>query len=251
MRISMKTVEIAVCDDEQVHIDRIVKYIDVYSEESEININITSYNSGMALLKDIENDDLKYDIIFLDVEMPEITGIELAKKIRMLGDKNVRIVFVSHYPEYMQDSFDVQAFYYLSKPLNYNDFCIIIKKLIKSIEDSVIHKIIIPTNTHQKIIVNPDDIIYIEAIKTEKNALHFILKNDDVYCNGTINEWENKLGKTHFLTPYRGTLVNLNHIHIVEKTSLIMTNGDTLPLSRHYQKQVRSFFAKKTLNIFN
>ena len=41
----MKTVEIAVCDDEQVHIDRIVKYIDVYSEESEININITSYNS--------------------------------------------------------------------------------------------------------------------------------------------------------------------------------------------------------------
>lgn len=183
--------------------------------------------------------------------MPEITGIELAKKIRMLGDKNVRIVFVSHYPEYMQDSFDVQAFYYLSKPLNYNDFCIIIKKLIKSIEDSVIHKIIIPTNTHQKIIVNTDDIIYIEAIKTEKNALHFILKNDDVYCNGTINEWENKLGKTHFLTPYRGTLVNLNHIHIVEKTSLIMTNGDTLPLSRHYQKQVRSFFAKKTLNIFN
>ena len=107
------------------------------------------------------------------------------------------------------------------------------------------------TNTHQKIIVNTDDIIYIEAIKTEKNALHFILKNDDVYCNGTINEWENKLGKTHFLTPYRGTLVNLNHIHIVEKTSLIMTNGDTLPLSRHYQKQVRSFFAKKTLNIFN
>ena len=111
--------------------------------------------------------------------------------------------------------------------------------------------IIIPTNTHQKIIVNLDDIIYIEAIKTEKNALHFILKNDDVYCNGTINEWENKLGKTHFLTPYRGTLVNLNHIHIVEKTSLIMTNGDTLPLSRHYQKQIRSFFAKKTLNIFN
>ena len=107
------------------------------------------------------------------------------------------------------------------------------------------------TNTHQKIIVNTDDIIYIEAIKTEKNALHCILKNDDVYCNGTINEWENKLGKTHFLTPYRGTLVNLNHIHIVEKTSLIMTNGYTLPLSRHYQKQVRSFFAKKTLNIFN
>lgn len=174
-----------------------------------------------------------------------------AKKIRMLGDKMSVSYLSAIILNICRTVLMFQAFYYLSKPLNYNDFCIIIKKLIKSIEDSVIHKIIIPTNTHQKIIVNTDDIIYIEAIKTEKNALHFILKNDDVYCNGTINEWENKLGKTHFLTPYRGTLVNLNHIHIVEKTSLIMTNGDTLPLSRHYQKQVRSFFAKKTLNIFN
>lgn len=244
--------KIGICDDEPEYTTILADYLKTYDIDSEkdYSFQIDKFTSAKELLSAYTKPET-YHILFLDVEMPEITGIELAKKIRMLGDKNVRIVFVSHYPEYMQDSFDVQAFYYLSKPLNYNDFCIIIKKLIKSIGDSVIHKIIIPTNTHQKIIVNTDDIIYIEAIKTEKNALHFILKNDDVYCNGTINEWENKLGKTHFLTPYRGTLVNLNHIHIVEKTSLIMTNGDTLPLSRHYQKQVRSFFAKKTLNIFN
>lgn len=244
--------KIGICDDEPEYTTILADYLKTYDIDSEkdYSFQIDKFTSAKELLSAYTKPET-YHILFLDVEMPEITGIELAKKIRMLGDKNVRIVFVSHYPEYMQDSFDVQAFYYLSKPLNYNDFCIIIKKLIKSIEDSVIHKIIIPTNTHQKIIVNTDDIIYIEAIKTEKNTLHFILKNDDVYCNGTINEWENKLGKTHFLTPYRGTLVNLNHIHIVEKTSLIMTNGDTLPLSRHYQKQVRSFFAKKTLNIFN
>ena len=221
--------KIGICDDEPEYTTILADYLKTYDIDSEkdYSFQIDKFTSAKELLSAYTKPETHH-ILFLDVEMP-----------------------VSHYPEYMQDSFDVQAFYYLSKPLNYNDFCIIIKKLIKSIEDSVIHKIIIPTNTHKKIIVNPDDIIYIEAIKTEKNALHFILKNDDVYCNGTINEWENKLGKTHFLTPYRGTLVNLNHIHIVEKTSLIMTNGDTLPLSRHYQKQVRSFFAKKTLNIFN
>ena len=104
----MKTVEIAVCDDEQVHIDRIVKYIDVYSEESEININITSYNSGMALLKDIENDDLKYDIIFLDVEMPEINGVDMARQIRKIT-QDVIICFVT--------SFDALA--YVVKPVAY------------------------------------------------------------------------------------------------------------------------------------
>lgn len=118
MRISMKTVEIAVCDDEQVHIDRIVKYIEVYSEESEININITSYNSGMALLKDIENDDLKYDIIFLDVEMPEINGVDMARQIRKIT-QDVIICFVTSFDKYAIQAYGVEALAYVVKPVAY------------------------------------------------------------------------------------------------------------------------------------
>lgn len=65
----MKKVEIAVCDDEYIHVERIVKYIGVYSEECEIDINVTEYNSGKLLLEAVEGDTSKYDIIFLDVEM--------------------------------------------------------------------------------------------------------------------------------------------------------------------------------------
>ena len=114
----MKTVEIAVCDDEQVHIDRIVKYIEVYSEESEININITSYNSGMALLKDIENDDLKYDIIFLDVEMPEINGVDIARQIRKIT-QDVIICFVTSFDKYAIQAYGVEALAYVVKPVAY------------------------------------------------------------------------------------------------------------------------------------
>ena len=136
-----------ICDDSKLDIENIKNCLSVFSKKKHVDFNISEFSNPEMLMYEVEDGKIA-DIFILDVEMPEITGIELAKKIRMLGDKNVRIVFVSHYPEYMQDSFDVQAFYYLSKPLNYNDFCIIIKKLIKSIEDSVIHKIIIPTNTH-------------------------------------------------------------------------------------------------------
>lgn len=244
--------KIGICDDELNYTNLLADYLKTYEIESDKDFSFETdiFTSSTALFSTYSAPGT-YHILFLDVEMPEMSGIELAKKVRDLGDKNVRIVFVSNYPEYMQDSFDVQAFYYLSKPLNYNDFAKIMTKLTGSIEESMIQKIIIPVNSQKKLIINTDDIIYIEAVKTEKNLLHFILENNNVSCFGTINEWENKLGKTHFIVPYRSLLVNLNHIHIVEKNALILTNGDTIPLSRHYEKKVRNLFAKKTLNIFN
>ena len=78
----MKKVEIAVCDDEYIHVERIVKYIGVYSEECEIDINVTEYNSGKLLLEAVEGDTSKYDIIFLDVEMPDFDGVDTARGIR-------------------------------------------------------------------------------------------------------------------------------------------------------------------------
>lgn len=244
--------KVGICDDEPQYTNILADYLRTYEIESDgdFSFKADTFTSPKKLLSAYISPET-YHMLFLDVEMPEFTGIELAEKIRDNGDKNVRIVFISNYQEYMQDSFSVQAFYYLSKPLNYNNFKEIMNKLIISIEDSSLKKIIVPINSQSKRLINIDDIIYIEAVKTEKNTLHFALKNENVNCHGTINDWKNKLGKKYFLMPYRGMLVNLNHIHIIEKKSIILTNGETLPLSRHYEKEIRDLFSKKILNIFN
>ena len=142
--------KIGICDDEPEYTTILADYLKTYDIDSEkdYSFQIDKFTSAKELLSAYTKPET-YHILFLDVEMPEITGIELAKKIRMLGDKNVRIVFVSHYPEYMQDSFDVQAFYYLSKPLNYNDFCIIIKKLITFNLSSSIQTILSASEFHR------------------------------------------------------------------------------------------------------
>ena len=114
----MRTIEIAVCDDEQIYIDRIVKYIEVYSEEYELDINVTAYNSGNSLLKDIEDDQSKYDIIFLDVEMPNIDGVDTARKIRKIT-KDVIICFVTSYDKYAIQAYGVEALAYVVKPVAY------------------------------------------------------------------------------------------------------------------------------------
>lgn len=120
MRICMKTIEIAICDDEQVYIDRMVKYIGVYSEECEMDINITSYNSGKVLLEDVEKDTSKYDIIFLDVEMPDIDGVDTARGIRKVTE-DVIICFVTSFEKYAIQAYGVEALAYVIKPVAYSE----------------------------------------------------------------------------------------------------------------------------------
>ena len=72
-----------------------------------------------------------FQLLFIDVEMPELSGLDVAKRIRKLPDRDVKIVFVSNYPEYMQNSFDFQAFQYLSKPLSYEKFNMVMNNIIE------------------------------------------------------------------------------------------------------------------------
>ena len=114
----MKKIEIAVCDDEQIYIDRIVKYIEVYSEEYEIDINIKTYNAGRELLDDVEKDISKFDIIFLDVEMPDIDGVDTARGIRKISD-DVIICFITSFERYAIAAYGVEALAYVVKPVVY------------------------------------------------------------------------------------------------------------------------------------
>ena len=87
--------KIGICDDESEYTTILADYLKTYDIDSEkdYSFQIDKFTSAKELLSAYTKPET-YHILFLDVEMPEITGIELAKKIRMLGDKNVRIVFV-------------------------------------------------------------------------------------------------------------------------------------------------------------
>lgn len=127
--------KIAVCDDELSEIKKICDFITRFSFESEIEFIVDRYTNGKSLIKAYNAKTEKYDIIFLDVEMPELNGIETAQLIREFPDRNVLIVFITSYPEYMQDSFDVQAFQYLTKPISYHLFKEKFQKIIGYINE--------------------------------------------------------------------------------------------------------------------
>ena len=114
--------KIAICDDELNQIKIVSDYLTRFSIKTDTEFQIERFTSGNELLKKYYNEKSPFDIIFLDMEMPGRNGIETAQEIRNLPDRNVLIAFITSFPEYMQDSFDVQASQYLTKPISYELF---------------------------------------------------------------------------------------------------------------------------------
>ena len=239
--------KVAICDDNTKESALLKKYLIDYELNHEVDFEIDTYSSGDSLLKNYDIPGT-YHIVFLDVEMPGKNGIDTASVIRRNGDNNVRIIFVSNYPKYMQDSFNVQAFNYLTKPVSFDDFSDILNRIIRSYKDSSTTKLIIPIEG-KKELINTNDILYIESVKSRKNYLNFVLADHKIVCKGVLSEWRNDLGCHNFVTPFRGLLVNINHIHYINDDSLTLTTGIEIPLSRRYEKEIRTLFSKHTLTI--
>ena len=126
---------VAVCDDEEKDLRIIHDYFDKLSSERKLDFDIRLFQNSEEMYLQYQRSDA-YDIVFLDVEMPGMSGLQLAERIRLLPDRNVAIVFMSNYPEYMKDSFDVHAFQYLTKPVVYEEFMRVVLRIIKENQEN-------------------------------------------------------------------------------------------------------------------
>jgi len=213
--------KVAICDDDNTIIETINEYLSLYSFQCDATFNVASFNNPTDLINTYTVSGT-YHMVFLDVEMPGMTGIELAEHIRHIPDNNVFIIFISSYPEYMKDSFNVQAFQYLTKPISKRAFFHEINRIHEYISKSNRTQIMIDNAYSESEIVFTDDIIYIENSDSKKKHIKIHTTGGrSTDSSGTISEFENKLAKTRcFDTPSRGFLVNLKHIHYIRKDTI-------------------------------
>lgn len=240
--------KIGICDDEVTMITTLTNYLERYQFAHNIDFEISTFTSSSQLLKCYNNTPGVFHILFLDVEMPEINGLELANTIRKLPDRNVHIIFVSSYPKYMKDSFNVQAFQYLTKPVEERAFEQEMQRIIKDITDSMSTKLVIPTATEDELIFL-DELLYIKSTNSKKKLLDFILKDRTISSFGTIAEYEKKLTNSGFISPSQGYLVHLQHLHFIRKKELVLCNNEKIPLSRRKEAQIRSYFNEQLLTL--
>jgi DNA-binding LytR/AlgR family response regulator len=240
------TLRVGICDDDVSYIEDFKKLILQYTVHTDIEITIQSFFNGGHLL-DVCQTDSTFDILFLDIEMPEMGGLTLAEKIKKTN-RDVFIVFVSNYPQYMQDSFRIHPFYYLVKPLTYDMFSKVMEDIISNIYEE--HKLItlLPIDDKEETI-NIKDIRFIEVVNGKKELLCFHFFDHSCFCRGKLSTWTSKLKEYDFFQCHRAFLVNMAHIHYFTPKNATMDNGERVPLSRQKEKALKELYSKNVVKL--
>ncbi len=196
------------------------------------------FSKSEAFLAMFEN-HFKYDIIFLDIEMPGIDGISLCRKIRQLS-KDALVIFISNKEELVFQTFEVQPFRFIRKS-ELNELC-------ASLVDSVINELkrrspqtftIIENNGGDVLSFDARNIIYIEA---QRKECKIASTNNTSTVKMKLMDLEEKLSSYHFVKIHRSFLVNMDYIFRITKNSVILTTGDELPISRGSSDTLKQLF---------
>ena len=224
--------EIAVCDDEKVIREQIVRLID----KQETGCRIWQFGTGEELLGGRKH----FDMIFLDIQMEGRNGIETAREIRKYDERAV-IVFVTVVKEYVFEAFDVGAFHYLLKPIGEEKFDEVFANAKREAEkrrDEGKEPTLFIKGKKRSYLLKQGDILYIEN-KANRVVVHTV--------KGEIEAWyamrrlEEKLGNC-FYRCHRGYIVNMEHIAEYTNDMIDMDNADRIYLAKdRYSEFVKTY----------
>lgn len=212
---------VAICDDEKTQLSITKASLeDVYKS---LDLVVDTYTSGVKLLNAIEG--IHYDLVILDIEMPELNGIDTAKHLRKIEDKTA-IVFLTSHVEYALEGYEVNALRYLTKPVNTEKLSEIITYLL---EQKKKDKRILVRNNEDVEMVFVTDIYYMEA----QDQMVRIVTNKEEYRNRyNLGDYETELGAYGFFRIHRGYLINLGHVLRLAGREIVMDDNTSLPVSR-------------------
>lgn len=231
--------QVAICDDDRGCCSQIEKWLINYRKREKVEIQVDVYFTAESLLNEIKNKRW-YDVIFLDIELPQKTGIELGHEIRKsMDDERISIIFISGKTEYCQELFDLEPQNFHCKPLSE-------KKIILDMEKAVKR-----TNTHKKILKYMDGniprgillgkIIYIEA--KEKTLIVHTKDNESVIVRESVVKVSREFARDHICQCHRSYLVNLFYVDRYESKELYMSDGTKIPIGRKYQDNIKAAWA--------
>lgn len=228
-----KKITCLVVDDEPMAREIICSYI---AKIDTLELHGTCKN-GMEAFQTLQQKSI--DLLFLDINMPELSGISLAKAL----DKPTQVIFTTAYREYALDGFEVQALDYLLKPISFERF---LKAIQKYTDLHPTEKTILPQErllTSDSIYIRADrkmvkinlaEILYVEStgdyLKFHTSAKVWVTRD-------SLSEYEEKLPTTSFLRIHRSFIINLKHIQAYTH-EFIEINNQALPISRSYKNEV-------------
>ena len=240
------TLGIAICDDDKNCRDRLYDILLDYSVAHDIDMTVDCYPDGRSLVNACHNPG-QYNILFMDIEMPGISGIDAAVSLRNSVDKNLETVFISSYNEYMGDSFAAHPYQFIQKPFADRDIYDVMDELTSDMCSNVSF-ISIRDNTGSEYTINSDDICYIESTDARNRDITYHLVDRDIMTRGTLSEVEKKIGETRFVRCSRTAIVNLAHIYYIKDMTIYFDNHMSVTVSRRCRNMLEEQYIQKIVS---
>ena len=215
--------KIAICDDEQSQIEYLLAVVSAWANKNRHVVELKTYSSAKSFLFDY-SEEKDFDILLLDIEMPGMTGVELAKAVRK-ENSTVQIVFITGYYEYFSDGFDVSALHYLMKPVNEQKLYAVLDRACEKLIQN--ERCLNLTLSGEMVRIPLHEVKYLDV---HQNYVTVHAKGEYT-VKRTLGEFE-KLLDDRFTRVGRAMIVNLTYISRVTKTDVYLSDGTVLPLPR-------------------
>lgn len=215
--------KIAIVEDDRLTIQQYEKFIQQYAKEHKQEIEVISFLNGKEILKEYE---AIYDIILMDIEMPQINGMETAEKIRQL-DSDVVIMFITNMAQFAIKGYMVGALDFVLKPVDYYTFSLKLERAISRVKKRESGKIILNLLDGTKWL-ETKHIYYVEI---QNRMLHYHTLEGEYMVRGTMQSAEELLKEYHFVKCNYWYLVNLRHVTEIRK-NIVVVHEDELEISR-------------------
>ena len=231
-------------DDEPLALQQMVSYI----EKTPFLKLQGQFESALAVMEYLQHQ--KVDLMFLDINMPDLSGMDFVKTLK----DPPGIIFTTAYSEYAVEGFKVNAIDYLLKPISYEDFLKAAQKANTRLstgqnsreEISSKEEFLFIKSEYKLIRLRTSEIKYIEGMK-EYVRIH-LLNQKPVMSLISMKKMEEHLSNQNFMRVHRSYIVNLDQVTTVERSRIVFDGKTYIPISDQYKEQFQSYIDKNFLN---
>lgn len=227
-------IKVAIVEDQQDDFNLLSSYIRKYGEEKNLIFDIVHFSNGLNFIDEYTGD---FEVVFMDIEMPHMDGMETARKLREM-DASVSLVFVTNMIQYAIDGYEVDAMDFMVKPVKYYNFAQKLEKAITHAKRRTEKNIVVHTQDGVSVIP-AKEIFYVEK---ERNYLILHTERGIFRERGTISELAEELADMGFSKCFSSCIVNLAYVSDLKKDTLVV-HGTVLPISRRQKKDFMVDFA--------
>jgi DNA-binding LytR/AlgR family response regulator len=224
--------KIVICEDNHTQSEFLANMVREWARQNKIMLDVDIYHSAEAFLFSMP-EKVPADILLLDIQMDDMTGVDLAKKLRR-ENNDVIIIFLTAIKEYVFEGYEVDALNYLLKPIDKHSLFTSLGKAKVKIENQASSYLLL-----NKTKVSQKDITYLEALS---HYIHVYTVDGMHKVKCSMSQMLKELDNTIFVQCHRSYIVGLRHISSILKSEVVLEDGGRVPVSRAKYKDVNKAF---------